>query len=152
MTNEVPPIPRGDQLAAMNRRFFAMLLDFVVLGIPTMMLLFPLALSGSKLTQTELLVGTAVTAALSGMYHTLCIRFWGKTVGKSATGCVVVRAIDGGPVDTWSAAIRALVPLVAGAIPAVGPFITVAVYVVAFTDPRRQGLHDKAAATLVVAR
>jgi uncharacterized RDD family membrane protein YckC len=152
VTPDVPGIPQGDQLAALGRRALAAVLDGVVILIPMMMLIAPLALSGDELTNSELLIGTAASAALSGLYHALCIRIWGKTIGKSACGCVVVRASDGGPPDGWASCIRALVPLVAGAVPVVGPMLSVVVYGVAIRDPRRQGLHDKAAATIVVQR
>jgi uncharacterized RDD family membrane protein YckC len=152
VSQDVPPIPRGDQLAATGRRALAAVLDLLVVGAPMIFLLIGLAATDANLSNGELLVASAVSATISGLYHTMCVRFWGKTVGKSACGCVVVRANDGGPVDTWAASIRALVPLVAGAVPVVGPFVTIAVYVMAFVDPRRQGLHDKAAATIVVQR
>jgi uncharacterized RDD family membrane protein YckC len=45
---------------------------------------------------------------------------------------------------------RALVPLSLGAIPRVGVFLGVLVYSIAMWNPLRQGLHDKAAGTLVV--
>ena len=45
---------------------------------------------------------------------------------------------------------RALVPLSLGAIPRVGVFLGVLVYSIALWNPLRQGLHDKAAGTLVV--
>jgi uncharacterized RDD family membrane protein YckC len=152
VTPDGPQLPPGDLLASLGRRAIAAILDFLVLLIPLIIVAVPMALSGGRLSNREVLVGVAVSATISGMYHALCVRFWGKTVGKSATGCVVVRVGDGGPVDGWSACIRALIPLIAGAIPAVGPLVTMGVYGIAFIDPLRQGLHDKAAGTMVVQR
>jgi uncharacterized RDD family membrane protein YckC len=45
---------------------------------------------------------------------------------------------------------RALVPLSLGAIPRIGVFLSVMCYAMALWNPLRQGLHDKAAGTLVV--
>jgi uncharacterized RDD family membrane protein YckC len=139
-------------LASLGRRALAAVLDGLVLLIPLIIMAVPMALTGGRVSNRELLIGLAVSSVISGMYHTICVRYWGKTVGKSATGCVVVRVGDGGPVDGWSAAIRALIPLIAGAIPVAGPIVTIGVYAVAFVDPLRQGLHDKGAGTMVVQR
>jgi uncharacterized RDD family membrane protein YckC len=45
---------------------------------------------------------------------------------------------------------RALVPLSLGAIPRIGVVLSMLVYSLALWNPLRQGLHDKAAGTLVV--
>ena len=45
---------------------------------------------------------------------------------------------------------RSLVPLALEAIPRVGVFLWLMVYSMAMWSPLRQGLHDKAAGTLVV--
>ena len=60
------------------------------------------------------------------------------------------RTDSGGP-PAWSySGIRALLPTVAGAVPGAGLFLWLTVYLVAIFTPRRQGLHDFAAGTIVV--
>ena len=61
-----------------------------------------------------------------------------------------MRAIDGGSLDWFAAFTRALVPLALGVVPQVGPALGLAVYTFAVFSPRRQGLHDRAAGSLVV--
>jgi len=63
-----------------------------------------------------------------------------------------VNRVDGSPVALSYAAVRALVPTVAGLIPVIGFALNIAVYVRAIFHPYRQGLHDAAAGTIVVRR
>jgi uncharacterized RDD family membrane protein YckC len=74
----------------------------------------------------------------------------GRTVGKLATGTRVVRQTDGGSVGWWAALQRAMVPVVFSAVPQAGPVLGIMVYAMALLGPLRQGLHDRAAGTLVV--
>ncbi len=84
------------------------------------------------------------------VYETVMIAMLGRTVGKMALGTRVVRLVDGRRPGWSEAAMRALVPLAFGAIPKIGVFLGVMVYSLAMWNPLRQGLHDKAAGTLVV--
>jgi uncharacterized RDD family membrane protein YckC len=97
-----------------------------------------------------LLVFNIAVTSLAFVYETLMIALLGRTVGKIAMGTRVVRLVDGGRPGWWEAVMRALVPLSLGAIPRVGVFLGVLVYSIALWNPLRQGLHDKAAGTLVV--
>ena len=91
----------------------------------------------------------AVTA-VALVYQTVMIALFGRTVGKLALGTRVVRSVDGARPVWTEAVMRALLPLSLGAIPSVGLFLVVLVYSLALWTPLRQGLHDKAAGTLVV--
>jgi uncharacterized RDD family membrane protein YckC len=84
------------------------------------------------------------------VYYVTMIALLGRTVGKLALGTRVVRLVDGGRPGWPEAVMRALVPLSLGAIPRVGVYLGVLVYSIALWNPLRQGLHDKAAGTLVV--
>jgi uncharacterized RDD family membrane protein YckC len=88
--------------------------------------------------------------SLAFVYQTLMIGLLGRTVGKMAMGTRVVRLVDGGRPGWSDALMRALLPLALGAIPRIGVFLGVMVYSIALWNPLRQGLHDKAAGTLVV--
>ena len=80
----------------------------------------------------------------------------GQTLGKLALGTRVVDVRTGALPTLWQAATRAVVPLaglvvdVAVGVAAVGAFWVLTVYGWLLADPRRRGLHDRAAGTLVV--
>lgn len=63
---------------------------------------------------------------------------------------VVVSVVDGGPLGFTRSFQRSLVPTSLSAIPTVGPLLGIGVYSWAFFDPLRQGVHDKAAGSIVV--
>jgi uncharacterized RDD family membrane protein YckC len=88
--------------------------------------------------------------AVALVYEVVMIALLGRTVGKMAMGTRVVRLVDGERPGWSDATMRALVPLSLGAIPRVGIVLAVLVYSMAMWNPLRQGLHDKAAGTLVV--
>lgn len=143
-------LPAGDIPASIGQRAAAHVLDACVGGVPLSILM--VVVSGGRPSTDAYFLWTAVFAAFAGIYHTVCIRLWGRTIGKTVMNTLVVRAEDGGKVDGWSASIRALVPLVAAAVPVIGIALVALVYGMALRDPRRQGLHDRAAGTLVVRR
>jgi uncharacterized RDD family membrane protein YckC len=101
-------------------------------------------------TTKSLLVFNIALTSVAFVYETLMIALLGRTVGKLALGTRVVRAVDGARPGWTEATMRALVPLSLGAIPRVGVVLGVLVYSLALWNPLRQGLHDKAAGTLVV--
>lgn len=94
---------------------------------------------------------TLLLLAVSFVYHTVLVAWRGQTVGKMVAHTRVAHIEDRRRPTLGRAAIRALVPAAAGLLPS--PFGVVAVLVVfgwmAF-NPLRQGLHDKAARTIVV--
>lgn len=106
-------------------------------------------------------VGPAAAAAFSTIaylvYEVAMVATQGRTLGKLAVGTSVVDGVGGGRPSLWQAATRAVVPLagvvvdVAVGSAAVGAFWVFAVYGSLLFDERRRGLHDRAAATLVVA-
>ena len=87
---------------------------------------------------------------LGTVYATVSVALWGRTLGKLFLRCKVVRVDTGGPTGWWYAAIRALVVSLAWAIPYLALAAAMVVYGYALVDPRQQGLHDKAAGTLVI--
>ena len=76
----------------------------------------------------------------------------GASAAVAAGILPMAHATDGGGVAVSSAFMRSLVPAAFGVVPGVGMMLGLAVYLWAFIDPRRQGIHDKAAGTLVVLR
>ncbi|MFM8650181.1 MAG: RDD family protein [Actinomycetota bacterium] len=150
MTDFPPPNERSDQLATLGRRALAQVVDGFVVGIP----LFLLTLAwGGDLTDANndnLVALTALWLGVNLFYNTAMIATRGATIGKRMVRIKVVNRIDGSAVSWSYAAVRALIPAVAGLIPAIGFALNIAVYIRAFFHPYRQGLHDAAAGTVVV--
>jgi uncharacterized RDD family membrane protein YckC len=149
--NQALGLPAGVVLAAMWRRVLAQLLDQLLIVIPVVIVaLLAGVRSTDDLADKQFVINLAVVLS-AFTYDFVMIGKWGRTVGKFALGTRVVRIDTGGPVLWSSSAIRALIPLAAGVIPSVGSALSLVVYATAFWHPRRQGFHDRAAGTIVVA-
>ena len=151
--NEVaqPAVPAGLVLAPILRRIGGLLLDQVIVALPVVLVVVAIGFTpNDTVTSKSLLVFNIAVTSVAFVYYTLMIALVGRTVGKLALGTRVVRLVDGGRPGWSEAVMRALVPLSLGAIPKVGVVLSVLVYSLALWNPLRQGLHDKAAGTLVV--
>jgi uncharacterized RDD family membrane protein YckC len=150
---EVETVPEGLVLATIRRRAIGALLD-------QMLVVLPVALGalawgfrpGDSVTDGTLFVLNISSAGVALVYATIMIGLFGRTVGKFATGTRVARRSDGGRVGWFAAAQRAVVPVAAGAVPQIGIVLVAMVYAAAYLGPLRQGIHDRAAGTLVVRR
>lgn len=157
--NDYPPPPpltdfstESDRLASIGQRAIAQLLDGLIIGIPLFILTYSF---GGDITDTEdsnLLWLTLLWLGVSLFYNTAMVATTGATLGKRIMKLRVVNRTDGSPVNWTYAAVRALVPTLAGVVPVIGFALNIAVYVRAFFHPFRQGLHDAAAGTIVVRR
>ncbi len=139
--------------ATIGRRFIARLSDGLLFAVLAFLLLVPyIDTDGEEVSFDPplWLLGTITLASV--VYEIVLIAVRGQTLGKIAMGIQVVRA-DTGELPSWSySGIRSLLPAAAGAVPVAGLFIWLAVYLVAMFTPRRQGIHDLAAGTVVVSR
>lgn len=146
-----PVVPAGLELAPYGLRIGGLAIDQMVAGLPPFLVFLALGY-----TPDEMLTGTVgfwfniVFVVLGLVHETIGVWKWGRTVGKWVCRTRVVHATDGGVVTASSAFMRSLVPAAFGVVPGVGMVLGLAVYLWAFIDPRRQGIHDKAAGTLVV--
>ncbi len=146
-----PVVPEGLVLAPFALRVGGLAIDQMVAGLPVFLVFLALGYQPS-----EMLKGTPgfwfnlAFIAIGLLHETVGVWRYGRTVGKFVCRIRVVHAADGGAVSASSAFIRSLVPAAFGAVPGVGMFVGLVVYFWAFVDPRRQGIHDKAAGTLVV--
>jgi len=93
------------------------------------------------------LIVLVATIILAILYYWLLTGYWGTTIGKRSVGTWVIRADDGSPAGLRRSFVRALVFVLGGEL--IPPFF-LADNGWLLGDPRRQALHDKAAATLVV--
>ena len=151
MSDFDPPVlvetPQADALASVGQRALAQVLDGLIIGIP----LFVLTLSfGGDLTDAQ--DDNLLWLGVGLFYNTAFVAISGATPGKRIMKLRVVNRTDGSPVNWTYAAVRALIPTVAGVVPVIGFALNIAVYVRAAFHPLRQGLHDAAAGTIVVKR
>lgn len=147
----VPSVPAGLELASYGRRIGGAVIDEFIVLLPVAIGLVIWGLRpGDDISDTTLLVLGLATALSAFVYETLMIGFLGRTLGKFAAGTRVVRADTGGRLGWFASVQRALVPVVASVVPEVGFLLAALVYGVAFVDPLRRGIHDRAAGSLVV--
>ncbi len=146
-----PTVPVGLVLATLRRRALGAILD-------QLLVLLPVAIGvvisgyrpGDDLDENTLIWLNAVAVGVAFLYELLMVGFLGRTVGKFATGTRVVSQSTGARPGWFGAGQRAVVPAVAAAVPALGFLLGSIVYGLAALGPLRQGLHDRAAGTLVV--
>jgi uncharacterized RDD family membrane protein YckC len=135
------------RLAAPWRRLLARVLDGLVLVGVALLISFLFFSSSADLKSNAQVVKFLVTFQIVAfVYEVVLIAIRGQTFGKAILRIRVVGITDG-TVPGWAkAGIRWLLPAVASFVP-VGALI---VYIWLLWDPKRQGLHDKVAGTLVV--
>ena len=147
-----PPLPAKHELAEWWRRALATVIDALIVGGITLVVLVALGVGifgdgdgGALAVAAAIAVGIALFAGLAlGYAPLLMARTNGQTLGKMATGCRVVRT-DGKRVDFWWAALRevAVKGLLVGTAAAITGGIAYLVDVLwpLFDDPPR-ALHD----------
>jgi uncharacterized RDD family membrane protein YckC len=155
----LPAPPEGTEatsapaLASYGRRIMAWFVDLLIFVVPAILLVLMTADFSTEdpVASIPFAVSLILSAAFVA-YQTIMVALRGQTVGAMSMSIVVVR-LDTLVKPGWSSSgIRALVPQVAGVIPYIGPLLVVIVHAWMFVDPRRQGLQDKAAGTIVVSR
>lgn len=146
-----PIVPAGLHLASFARRGAGVVIDQVIITVPVFAALYVLGYSPNEaISESRTVWFTVAITALGLAYETMAIWRWGRTLGKLVTGLRVVGITDGGRLGLTRSFQRSLVPTTLSAIPQVGPLLGIGVYVWAFFDPLRQGVHDKAAGSIVV--
>ena len=123
------------ELAGTGRRFVALFIDGLVLGIVSLIIG---AVSGGGL-ETSGTFQFLLTIVYTWYFLT---RNEGQTPGKKLMNVRVIK-LDGSPLSDGDAIVRVLVSFVSGAIVLLG-------YLWAFADGKNQTWHDKAAGTLVI--
>jgi uncharacterized RDD family membrane protein YckC len=126
-------------IADLGRRWLARLVDSLVL----------LAFSGLLVVlfgYSPIAVLVAVAANIA--YEVYFVSTSGQTPGKRLLGIAVSDA-DGDLLPTPGQALRRTAPAFVAALPAIGP-VALVFYAPVLWQPRRQGLHDQLARTVVV--
>lgn len=142
-----PPVP----LATPMRRLGGFLIDSVLYAALLFFLLLPegdlqpIAEGDAPIPGSTLLI----YLLLVGVYQVVLTALRGQTIGKMAVGTKVIDP-ETGRIPSWqSSFIRWGAPAALSTIPYLG-FLAIGMYAWLLWDARRQGLHDKAARTLVV--
>jgi RDD family. len=101
--------------------------------------------------QTALRPISFAIAAIWFGYNAAFVAWRGQTFGKVGAHAKVVRSTDGSRVGPGRAAVRAVVPMLGTVLPfPLGLLVPLCVYGWMLFTPRRQGLHDLAAGTVVI--
>lgn len=148
-------------LASPGKRLGARIIDVIILSILTMVVA-AFGFGGSAAlssTGTDAGIGAAIGTFLATLlliviltivYEVSLTALKGQTVGKMAMGILVVRG-DTGALPGWGKSIvRWALPHLMLFIPLIGWLAALATYLSLTWDDRRQGWHDKAAATVVI--
>ncbi len=124
-------------------RFWAYLIDLIVLGSISMLIIRPLfRMAGLEIGGGWFAPYSILTAVVFFVYFVLMTKFFGQTAGKMVTGIRVIRK-DGGPLDWGTVLFREWI----------GRFLSktlpVLYWIVGFT-PKKEAVHDFIADTLVI--
>jgi uncharacterized RDD family membrane protein YckC len=148
-------------LASPGKRLGARIIDMVLLSIGSTVVL-TIGFSGGALigaAGTDAAIGAAIGTffitvililLLTIVYEVTLTALRGQTLGKMAMGIVVVGGEDGALPGWGKAIIRWALPHLMFLIPMIGWLAGLATWVSLTWDDRRQGWHDKAAATVVI--
>ncbi|GAA1931918.1 RDD family protein [Streptomyces sodiiphilus] len=145
------PLAGMPPLGNLGRRFVARVIDALVVGVPVILVLWPMMGGYGEATDARSYVQQAVLLLLYFLYEGVMFTARGQTLGKMAMG-LRVAMLDNGAVPRGNAgwfrsAVYALVLLV----PCIGLlFWLFNVLSCTWDRPYRQCVHDKAAKTVVV--
>ena len=137
-------------------RFVAILIDYVIIGIISGLLVFPFVVAAIAAAATSgnisaLSWGSIAAASLIGLalwflYFTLLEGHYGQTIGKMALNIKVVREADGAPIDYGEAAVRTILRIIDGLF----DYLIGAIFI--WTSDEKQRLGDRVAHTVVVSK
>jgi uncharacterized RDD family membrane protein YckC len=149
--SEAPALPEAAVLAGYGARVIGIIIDQVIAIVPVAIGAVAAGFRPNERVDSDTLLWLNVAAVLVlFVYQTVMVGLFGRTVGKIVTRTRVVRTDTGGPVGWFASVQRALVTAVAGALPEISLLLAAVVYGAAWFSPRRQGIHDRAAGTIVV--
>lgn len=141
---------RVDELASIWQRIAGALIDGL---LTSMVVVLPLLFGFVEIESLERQLPTPIVLGLfffGAIYTIVPTALWGQTLGKIAIGTRVVAEEDGSLPGWRRAALRWALPGVVGRLPFVGLWVSLAVMASLVVDPRRRGLHDRFAGTIVV--
>lgn len=136
-------------LAGFDRRLAARIIDWILIGAAVYLLWLPFS---SRIDGWfGVLFYLALFCLILGLaYEVVLTALFGQTLGKKAFGVKVVRAADGRPPGWGRSLGRYLTLNLANLLPVLGNAVTLFVYLSPVFSDLLQGLHDKAAAVVVI--
>ncbi|MEV7015731.1 RDD family protein [Streptomyces sp. NPDC093991] len=142
-------------LADSARRTLARIIDMILVGIVVWLLTWPVGVSEYNFDGDRVNVGngfaqSVIAAALYIAYDTFMTVRFGRTLGKKWLGMRVAELADGSNPSVQTALIRAAVLWLPFAFCCACVWTAIAGGWSFFDRPYKQGLHDKAARTVVV--
>ncbi|MHB1444751.1 MAG: RDD family protein [Acidimicrobiales bacterium] len=141
----------GPALAAPVRRMGGFLVDQAIFAVVGGIVLYRAGAGAATTIGSPVYDRSAlIVFGLELAYELVLLAALGQTIGCLAVGVKVVRHEDAGLPGWGRAARRVATASLPALIPVVGLFFLVACYGWMFRDRRRQGLHDKAAGTIVI--
>ncbi|MGW7415600.1 RDD family protein [Streptomyces sp. NPDC054863] len=157
------PLSGMPPLAPLGKRFLARLVDLLIVAIPLAIIGIPFG-TYERITKTTDDFGDTITEVSSGKslvfqllsivvylaYDTYMTKKSGQTVGKRLLGLRVAMLNDGSVPQTNAALMRAAVLLLPALICCPCLWWIITLVMIAVDKPYKQGLHDKAAKTVVV--
>lgn len=148
---EPPALPDGLVLASYSARSIGIVVDQIIAVIPVAVGAVAAGFRPTDDIDADTLLVLNVAAVLVlFVYQSVLVGLFGRTVGKIVTRTRVVRTDTGGRLGWFASVQRALVTAVAGGLPEVSLLLAAVVYGAAWFSPRRQGIHDRAAGSIVV--
>ncbi|MER6085595.1 RDD family protein [Streptomyces sp. NPDC001833] len=149
------PLAGMPPLADSGRRTLARIIDMILVGIVVVLLTLAFRVSeyqmeGDKISAGRSFAQSLVAAVLFVAYDTVLIAKWGQTLGKKWLGMRVANLSDGATPSAQTSLLRALVLWVPFAFCCACVWTAICGGWSYFDKPYKQGLHDKAAKTVVV--
>jgi uncharacterized RDD family membrane protein YckC len=137
-------------LAPAGKRVLARIIDIVVVLIPAGLLDWAAGgVQGSDWSAGRSAIGGVFTAGLGFLYEWYMTQSTGQTLGKKMTGLRAASLADGSVPGTNASAARAAILWLPAFCCSCFWFLLIGITVL-FDKPYKQGLHEKAARTVVV--
>ena len=137
-------------------RFVAILIDYLIIGVISGILVIPLLVATIAVNVTNgnvsavswgpIVALSVVALVVWFLYFTLLEGRYGQTVGKMALSIKVVREVDGAPIDYGEAAVRTVLRIIDGLF----DYLIGAIFI--WTSDEKQRLGDRVAHTVVVSK
>ncbi|MEU5089712.1 RDD family protein [Streptomyces sp. NPDC021356] len=149
------PLAGMPPLAESGRRTLARIIDLILVGIVVWLITWALRVNESTMNADQVQVGTSIAQSVVGVvlyiaYDTFMIARTGQTLGKKWLGMRVAELSDGSTPSTATALARAAVLWIPFWFCCACFWLAVCGGWSYFDRPYKQGLHDKAAKTVVV--
>ncbi len=137
--------------ASPGRRFLGFVIDSLLIGVLSLLMLPVFDVNLDDLDNIELPAGWRVGyLVILGLYQIGFIVWRGQTPGKIAFRMKVVDETTDAIPGVGAATVRWVIPAAAATVPLVGVIGIAVIYGALLFDSRRQGIHDRAARTVVI--